>query len=78
MLSTFTVLIDANVFYGARLRSLMVEFAQTGLVRARWSDDIHDEWIAALLRRRPDLKFEDLGATRRSMDAVHLRSVRLG
>jgi PIN domain len=71
MLSTFTAFIDSNVFYGARLRSLVLQFAQTGLFRARWSDDVHKEWIAGLLRNRPDLNEEALQTTRRLMnDAV--------
>jgi hypothetical protein len=43
MISTFTAVIDSNVFYGARLRSLFLFLAQTGLFRAHWSDDIHEE-----------------------------------
>lgn len=52
MISTFTVVIDANVFFGARLRSLFMELAQTGLFRARWTNDIHDEWMRAVAKRR--------------------------
>jgi hypothetical protein len=44
MISTFTGFCDANVFFGARLRSLVVELAQTGLFRARWSEEVHREW----------------------------------
>ena len=35
MISTFTAFFDANVFYGARLRSLVLYAAQTKLFRAR-------------------------------------------
>jgi predicted nucleic acid-binding protein len=45
MISTFTILIDANVFYGARLRSLVLYMAQTKMFRARWSEEINDEWV---------------------------------
>jgi hypothetical protein len=34
MISTFTALFDANVLFGARLRSLLVELAMSGLFRA--------------------------------------------
>lgn len=69
MISTFTAFFDANVFYGVRLRSLVVELAQTKLFRARWSEHVHDEWIRNLLRNRPDLSPAALERTRRSMDA---------
>jgi len=72
MISTFTAFFDANVFYGARLRSLVVELAQTGLFRARWSEEIHQEWISNLLKNRPDLKAVDLEKTRRQMDSAVL------
>ena len=45
MISTFTAVIDANVFFGARLRSLVLYLAQTKMFRARWSEEINDEWI---------------------------------
>jgi hypothetical protein len=56
VISTFTAFFDANVFYGARLRSLVLFLAQTKLFRARWSDRVHGEWIRNLLENRPDLK----------------------
>lgn len=68
MISTFGAFIDANVLYGVRLRSLIVQLAQTGLFRARWSDDVHDEWIGAILKKRRDLSQADLQPTRKLMD----------
>ncbi len=35
MISTFTAFIDANVFYGARLRSLVLFIAQTYRAKGR-------------------------------------------
>lgn len=70
MISTFTAFFDANVFYGARLRSLMLYTAQTKLFRARWSDMVHDEWVRNLLKNRPDLKASDLDRTRSLMNAA--------
>ncbi len=52
MISTFTAIIDANVFYGARLRSLVLFLAQTKIFRARWSDEISAEWIGNLRENR--------------------------
>ena len=69
MISTFTAFFDSNAFYGARLRSLLLFLAQTKLFRARWSADVHGEWIEALLNKRSDLKHSDLERTRQNMDA---------
>ena len=40
-----------------------------GLFRARWTDQIHEEWISALLRNRPDLNRARLERTRGLMNA---------
>ena len=45
-----------------------MHLALTGLFRARWSADIHEEWISALLRNRPDLTRAKLERTRMLMD----------
>lgn len=45
MISTFTAVIDANVFFGARLTSLVLFLAQTKMFRARWTEQIHEEWM---------------------------------
>lgn len=60
MTATFAAFFDANVFYGARLRSLILFLAQTKLFRARWSEAVHDEWTRNLLANRPDLRVEDI------------------
>jgi predicted nucleic acid-binding protein len=39
-----------------------------GLFQARWSRAVHEEWIRALLRKRPDLSREKLDRTRMLMD----------
>lgn len=51
----FTVLYDACLFYPAPLRDLMIRLAQTRQFRARWSVEIHREWVNALLRNQPAL-----------------------
>ena len=78
MISTFTAFFDANVFYGARLRSLILFLAQTKLFRARWSDRVHDEWIRNLLEKRPSLQRADLMRTRQLMDAAVLDALVTG
>ena len=64
--------LDASVLYPAPLRDLLLELAVSDLFRAKWSQAVHEEWIRALLRRRPDLSAERLERTRRLMDA-HVR-----
>ncbi len=68
----FTVLYDACVLYPAPLRHLLLRLALTDLYRARWSDAIHEEWIRAVLRNRPDLSRQQLERTRALMNA-HVR-----
>ncbi len=68
MLSTFTVVLDANVLYGARLRSLFVTLARAGMFRARWTEDIHREWMSRLRKNRPDIDPRKIEATRKMMD----------
>jgi predicted nucleic acid-binding protein len=46
--------------------------ALSGAFRARWSDQIHQEWKSNLLKNRPDLKSEQLDRTIQMMnDAIH-------
>jgi hypothetical protein len=60
----FAVLYDANVFYPAPLRDLLIRLAQTDLVRAGWSERILDECFDNLARNRPDLEPSRLRRTR--------------
>ncbi|GAA4757808.1 hypothetical protein GCM10023328_47080 [Modestobacter marinus] len=39
----FVVVYDANVLYPSYQRSLLIEVARAGLVRARWTEQILDE-----------------------------------
>jgi predicted nucleic acid-binding protein len=64
----FTAFYDANVLYPAELRNFLMHLALTGLFRATWSASVHEEWIEALLRNRPDLSREKLERTRMLMD----------
>jgi predicted nucleic acid-binding protein len=63
-----TAVYDANILYSAPLRDLLIRVAQTGLVRARWTDSIHDEWIRNVLKDNPDLSVERLARTRTLMN----------
>ena len=63
-MATFTAFYDANVLYPAELRNLLMHLSLTGLFRAKWSADVHEEWISALLEKRPDLTRNKLERTR--------------
>lgn len=65
---TYTALFDANVLYPAPMRDLLIQLATTGQFRAKWSADIHQEWIEALLRNEPHRFRADLERTRGLMD----------
>ncbi len=45
-----------------------MHLAVSGLFRAKWSADVHEEWISALLEKRSDLTREKLERTRVLMD----------
>ena len=60
-----------------RLRSLLRPgpgsssfVAQAGLLQARWSGEIHGEWMRNLLKNNPRLDRERLERTRSLMDAA--------
>lgn len=59
---------DANILYSAPLRDLFIRLAQAGLVRARWTEKIHDEWFRNVLRDNPHLSSERLERTRALMN----------
>jgi len=67
-MTAFTAFYDANVLYPAELRNLLMHLALTGLFRAKWSADVHEEWITSLLNNRPDLDRAKLERTRALMD----------
>lgn len=46
-----TALLDANIFYSAPIRDLFLQLAVGDLFRAKWTADIHREWIGDLSPR---------------------------
>lgn len=69
MSSNYTVIYDACVMYRAPLRSLLMYLALSGQFRARWSEDIHREWIRNLLADRSDMTEDSLERVRNLMDS---------
>ncbi len=62
------VVLDACVLYPAPLRDFLMRLALTSLFQARWTDEIHDEWIRSVLADRPDITRESLDRCRELMD----------
>lgn len=52
-----------------------MELAARGLFRAKWTNEIHDEWIRNLLKNRVDLNEERLLRTRDLMNQAVMDSV---
>jgi hypothetical protein len=59
-MSSFAAVLDANVLYRYPLTSFLLELAEARLYRPIWSNDIHEEWMRAVARDRPDLTTEKL------------------
>lgn len=71
-MAKFTVILDACVLYPAPLRDLLMQLAVTDIHRARWTAEIHDEWLRNALANRPDLRREQLERTQALMNR-HVR-----
>jgi predicted nucleic acid-binding protein len=63
----FVVVYDANALYGNAQRDLLIRIAQSGLVQAKWTDQILDEMLGNLGKKRPDIPPEKLGTLRELM-----------
>jgi len=71
-METITALYDACTLYPAPLRDFLVRLAMTDTFYARWTDQIHEEWIRNVLANRPDLTRVQLERTRHMMN-IHIR-----
>ncbi len=50
------VVLDANVLYGEFLRDLLLSLFYAGMIEAKWTAEITDEWMRNLLARKPRLE----------------------
>jgi predicted nucleic acid-binding protein len=75
LMAPFVVVYDASVMYPVRVVDLLIRLAQKGFVEAKWTDDIHEEWIRSLLKDRSDLTREQLERRRAAMDSAVRDSV---
>lgn len=62
--------LDACVLYPFHLRNVLIQAAFDGLFDARWTEDIHEEWIRNLTANATGVSRERLEATRDKMMAV--------
>lgn len=51
----YTAVLDANVLYPFAIRDLLLCLAEEGLFHARWTPDIHHEWVRNLYANQPEL-----------------------
>ncbi len=69
-MSNFVAVYDACVLHSFLLRDLLMRLAVTDLFRAKWTDEIHEEWQRSVMRRFPDIRPERLARTQKLMDAA--------
>jgi hypothetical protein len=69
MSSNFTVIYDSNILFGSFLRNVMIHLAQAGIYRAKWTNDIHNEWMPRLMEKYPNVRVEDAQRIRGLIDA---------
>jgi predicted nucleic acid-binding protein len=68
MASNLTVLYDACVLYPNHLRDVLIQLATTALFRAKWTEQIHDEWIRNILKNRPDISSAQLQSLKQKIN----------
>ncbi|MDH4120540.1 MAG: PIN domain-containing protein [Deltaproteobacteria bacterium] len=67
-MANFTAVYDACVLYPVTVRDLLMQLARTRLFRARWTTQIHEEWMRAVTQQNPKIKREQLDRVRELMD----------
>lgn len=67
-MANFIALYDSCVLYPAPLRDLLMHLALTDLYRAKWTNEIHEEWMRNVLAKRKDLTRDQLERTRQLMN----------
>jgi predicted nucleic acid-binding protein len=67
-MSNVTAVLDACVLYPASLRDLLMHLTLGDLFKAKWTNQIHNEWMRNLLKNRKDLTRSQLKRTRDLMN----------
>ncbi len=71
-------LLDSNILASMVLTDIFVQLAVNDVFQAKWTDEIHREWMAAVLKFRPSLKPQQLERRRRQMDAKTREALVIG
>ena len=61
---------DANVLYPAQLRDFLMRLALGEVVRAHWTERIHEEWTRNVHADYPDITWENLQRIRELMNGA--------
>ncbi len=78
-MSQHRALLDANVLYPAPLRDIFLQLAVMDSFKAKWTAEIHREWIEALLRNDPQRDRAALQfASRREQSLPRCATIRSG
>ena len=67
--SRVRALLDADVLYRAAIRDILLQLAKDDLFEAKWTAQIHEEWMKALARNMPELEWSRIERLRNKMDA---------
>lgn len=67
-MTVYTALLDANALDPAPIRDVLLQLAVADIYRAKWTAEIHEEWMTALLRNEPHRSRAALERTRQLMD----------
>ncbi len=65
---SIVAVLDACVLFPATMRDVLMQLAAHGLFEAKWSAQIHAEWMKAIREARPDIPVADVEAIRAAMD----------
>ncbi len=76
-MNTPIVILDACVLFPAPLRDFLMHLCVLDVFQARWTNEIHAEWIRNVLKIRPDLTERQLKRTRDLMNR-HVRDCLVG
>lgn len=63
-----SAILDANLLYSAAMRDFFMRLAVRFVFQPKWTDDIHEEWIEAILENQPDIPRAALERTRDLMN----------
>ena len=61
--------LDADVLYRAAIRDILLQLAKDDLFEAKWTAQIHREWMKALQTKRPDIEWSRIERLRNKMDS---------